>query len=231
MVYYDGLSYRCNFFVFKFTRYSNHVSDYQTSQNEARPHIPYFYNFPSGCPRAYIRPYYPRLLRRQLYLPLRYPSVVTPSLTGCIGAAIDVCCVSGCQGVPCPTGEQYDNAVHCASQCPLGTGTPHDVVEYTRCRESCIVDNYPSGTSSSTASTSSTSSDFTSTSTTPSATSFSSTSPTTTSDWGDPSSTSPSTSMNTSTFSAPSSSGYSSSDSGMCCFEVEAGVDLTLYDK
>src|SRR5699024_5322252 len=73
-----------------------------------------------------------------------------------------------CHDLLCGNIHNTNDAIRCMTGCPIGVGTPEQVVALSRCRENCILNNYSSSstsTASSTYSRTSTYSSSTSTST------------------------------------------------------------------
>ncbi|OJJ86700.1 uncharacterized protein ASPGLDRAFT_80632 [Aspergillus glaucus CBS 516.65] len=97
-----------------------------------------------------------------------YPSI--PERDSCVARCNmgDFCCVAQCQDLLCGNIHSTNDAIRCMTGCPIGVGTPEQVVALSRCREDCILNNYSSSstsTASSTYSSTSTYSSSTSTST------------------------------------------------------------------
>ncbi|EYE93614.1 uncharacterized protein EURHEDRAFT_378962 [Aspergillus ruber CBS 135680] len=86
----------------------------------------------------------------------------------------DFCCVTQCHDLLCGNIYNTNDAIRCMTGCPIGVGTPEQVVALSRCREDCILNNYSSSSTwTSASSTSTASSTYSSTSTYSSSTSTS----------------------------------------------------------
>ncbi|ODM24125.1 hypothetical protein SI65_01715 [Aspergillus cristatus] len=133
-----------------------------------------------------------------------YPNI--PERDTCVARCNmgDFCCVAQCHDLLCGNIHNTNDVIRCMTGCPVGVGTPEQVVAISRCREDCILNNYSSSSTSTWTSASSTSTASSTSSSTYSATSTYS------------SSSSTSTSTSTSTGAASTTS--SSSASGMCMF-------------
>lgn len=118
----------------------------------------------------------------------------------------DFCCVAQCHDLLCGNIHNTNDAIRCMTGCPVGVGTPEQVIALSRCREDCIMNNYSSSSTST--------STWTSASSTSTASSTSSSTYSATSTYSSGSSTSTSTSTSTGAASTTSSS----SASGMCMF-------------
>ncbi|BCR84368.1 uncharacterized protein ACHE_11770A [Aspergillus chevalieri] len=135
-----------------------------------------------------------------------YPNI--PERDTCVARCNmgDFCCVAQCHDLLCGNIHNTNDAIRCMTGCPVGVGTPEQVITLSRCREDCIMNNYSSSSTST--------STWTSASSTSTASSTSSSTYSATSTYSSSSSTSTSTSTSTGAASTTSSS----SASGMCMF-------------
>lgn len=97
---------------------------------------------------------------------------LTTETTGNMG---DFCCVAQCQDLLCGNIHSTNDAIRCMTGCPIGVGTPEQVVALSRCREDCILNNYSSSSTSTTSSTYSSTSTYSSSTSTSTSTGAAST--------------------------------------------------------
>ncbi|EEQ86424.1 hypothetical protein, variant 2 [Blastomyces dermatitidis ER-3] len=50
----------------------------------------------------------------------------------------DICCTAKCFKVPCPSENMVNQTTQCAMDCPQGSGTPDDAINYADCQTKCI---------------------------------------------------------------------------------------------
>lgn len=109
-----------------------------------------------------------------LDVPSPYPTNVHTTMLTTTGNMGDFCCVAQCNDLRCGNIHNTNDAIRCMTGCPIGVGTPEQVVALSRCREDCILKNYSSSSTwTSASSTSTASSTYSSTSTYSSSTSTS----------------------------------------------------------
>lgn len=69
----------------------------------------------------------------------------------------DFCCVAQCHDLLCGNIHHTNDAIRCMTGCPVGVGTPEQIIALSRCREDCVLNNYSSSSTSTWTSASSTS--------------------------------------------------------------------------
>lgn len=105
---------------------------------------------------------------------LIHPTNAYTTMLTATGNTGDFCCVTQCHDLLCGNIYNTNDAIRCMTGCPIGVGTPEQVVALSRCREDCILNNYSSSSTwTSASSTSTASSTYSSTSTYSSSTSTS----------------------------------------------------------
>lgn len=117
------------------------------------------------CPRKSI----PASLKEIAALPdvpFPHPNNIHTAILTTTGNMGDFCCVAQCNDLLCGNIHNTNDAIRCMTGCPIGVGTPEQVVALSRCREGCILNNYSSSSTWTSASSASTaSSTYSSTST------------------------------------------------------------------